>query len=105
VYIMDIPIEGIKSITLGERTSIQNQRDIWELVKGTNIRLSLAAIANWGYDFRVENIKLSLPYPEHSPIISPRTAHIFKEYSGYLGEIARWQLENNKLSSVVNQTL
>lgn len=105
IYVMDVPIEAIKSITLGERTSIPEQKNIWELVKGTNIILSLAAIANWDYQLRVEPIKLDRPYPECNPIISPRTAHIFKDYPGYLGEIARFQIEKHSLSGIANCTV
>ncbi|QUE76813.1 DUF2971 domain-containing protein [Stutzerimonas stutzeri] len=105
IYVMNIPIACIRSITLGERTSIENQREVWELVKETNISLSLAAISNWGYSFRPELIKFNEPYPKFSPIISPRTAHIFKDYPGELGEISRWTIENHKLSAVANNTV
>lgn len=102
VYIMEIPRDCIKSITLGERTTLEHQKEIWELVKETNISLSLAAIANWGYTFRPELIKFNEPYPKLSPIISPRTAHIFKDLPGELGEISRWTIENHQFSAVVN---
>jgi hypothetical protein len=105
VFVMDIPRECIRSITLGERTSIKNQREIWDLVKNTNISLSLAAIANWGYEFRNEIIKYDKPVSEMSPTISPRTAHIFSDLNGDFGEIARWLISNHKLSKVVNNTV
>ncbi len=105
VYTMDIPVECIKSIILGERTSLGHQKEIWELVKQTNISLSLAAIANWGYEFRQELIKCNEPYSKINPMMSPRTAHIFKDVPGNLGKIARWMIENHKLSKMVNKTV
>lgn len=105
IYIMQIPIECIMSINLGERTSIPHQRDIWEIVKSTNISLFLSAISNWGYEFRPEIIKFNEPYPKMNPIISPRTAHIFKDYAGDLGQLARWAIEEHPHSELVNKTL
>lgn len=105
VYTMDIPVECIKSIILGERTSLAHQKEIWELVKQTNISLSLAAIGNWGYEFRQELIKCNEPYSKINPIMSPRTAHIFKDVPGNLGKMARWMIENHKLSKMVNKTV
>ena len=105
VYIMDVPVECIKSIILGERTSLEHQKEVWELVKETKISLSLAAIANWGYEFRPERIKFNEPYSKANPMMSPRTAHIFKDVPGDLGEMARWMIENHKLSKVANQTV
>lgn len=101
VYILDIPPECIKSVTMGERMCVDNQRIVWKLVKDTNTSLFLDAISNWGYEFRKEPIKLA----ETGPIISPRTAHIFSEEKGTIGELARWQLESNKMAEVVNRTV
>ena len=105
IYVMDLPINCIKSIILGERTSLADQREIWESVKETEIALSLAAIANWGYEFRRELIKTKEPYSRADPWMSPRTAHIFKDYPGKLGVMARWMIEKHKLSKVANQTV
>lgn len=105
IYLMDIPRGCINSVTLGERTPVKEQREIWELVKETNISLSLAAVANRGYEFRKEQIKFNVPVSKMSPIISPRTAHIFSDCCGNLGEIARWTIENHELSEVVNDTV
>ena len=33
VYVMDIPAECIKSVTMGERMTVDNQRRVWEMVK------------------------------------------------------------------------
>lgn len=105
IFVMDIPQESIKSIILGERTPIKHQRNIWELIKHTNISLSLSAISNRGYEFRNEQIKLNASYPEYQPMISPRTAHIFKDHQGQLGELAKWMIEKHPLSHVVNKTV
>ena len=104
VYVMDIPQDCIKSIILGERTSRKSQKEIWDLIKETNIALSLAAIANWEYDFRLERIKWDKPFPQVNPIISPRTAHIFEELSCPVGEAARWATKSHPMSGVVNKT-
>ena len=74
---MDVPLDAIKSITFGERMPVAAQREVWHKIKNTNISLSLAAIANWGYEFRKEPIKYNQPVSEMNPLISPRTAHIF----------------------------
>ena len=101
VYVMDIPRECIRAVTLGERMSVDNQRKIWEQVQATEVSLYLAAIANWEYEFRREPIKI----PGMGPMISPRTAHIFSNLDGDLGKMARWQIQNNRLSKLVNTTL
>lgn len=105
VYVMDVPVEAIKSVTLGERMPVACQRNIWNRIKDTNISLNLAAISNWGYEFRKEPIKYNLPLSQMNPLISPRTAHIFSELQNHLGELARWMIENHKLSNVANHTL
>ena len=105
IYVMDIPIECIKSITLGERTPIIQQREIYELIKASDISLFLAAVANWKYQFRDELIKHEKPVSEIPPVISPRTAHIFSELDDDLGELARWMLANHRYSEIVNETL
>ena len=102
IYVMDIPPECIKSVTLGERMTVDNQRNIWEIVKDTDTSLYLDAISNWGYEFRKEPIKLR---GIKNPIISPRTAHLFSEQNGTIGDLARWQLKSNKLAPIVNDTL
>ena len=105
IYVMDVPKDAIKGITLGERTPVEEQKEIWNLVKNTNITLSLAAISNWGYEFRNEIIKFNVPLSEMNPIISPRTAHIFLDDGGVLGEIARWSIEQHPHSETVNDTV
>jgi len=105
IYVLDLPSECIKSITFGERTSIENQISIFNKVKNTNVSLSLSAISNWGFNFRPELIKYDVPVSEQSPVISPRTAHIFKDLPGDFGDIARWTIKNNKFSEFVNKTV
>jgi hypothetical protein len=105
VYVADIPIECIKSITFGERTSIDEQRKIFDIIKNTHIGLGLAAISNRNYDFRYETIKYKYPISEVSPVISPRTANIFSEQQNQLGEISRFMIASHELSVVVNKTL
>lgn len=81
---------------------VDNQRKIYEIVKNSHVALYLDAISNWGYEFRREPIYLpSL----RSPIISPRIAHIFSHHVDPVGEIARWQIEHNKFSAIMNDTL
>jgi hypothetical protein len=103
VYVQQLPVNAIKEITLGERCSVEDQRVIWDLVKGTEIGLSLAAVSNWGYEFRRERIKYRKPYPEMTPVLTPRTAHIFSNHSGELGEFARWAIANHPMSKFVNR--
>lgn len=98
---MDVPLECISGVIIGERMTIENQKALWELVKNTPISLSLAAVANWDYSFRNETIKHSGPLVG-SPVISPRTASIFKDEPGELGQSARWIIENHPLSKHMN---
>ena len=105
ICVMDLPMAAIKSITLGERMNIDTQKEIFEKIKDTNISLNLAAISNWGYNFRKEPIKYDKPVSELSPVISPRTARIFSGLKNKFGEIARWMIQEHDLSEVVNDTL
>ena len=103
VYVMDVPADCIKSVILGERMGICQQREIWKLAEDMpNVSLYLDAIANWGYQFRSDPIRLA---GMESPLISPRTAHIFSDQEGSIGEVSRYQLEEHPLSNIVNDTL
>ncbi|WP_255227845.1 DUF2971 domain-containing protein, partial [Vibrio cholerae] len=104
VYTMEVPLECIKSITIGERMPVEEQRVVFGKIYNTNIALKLAAISNWGYGFRDELIKFNCPITEMPPQISPRTAHIFKDLKGELGDIARLLLEKHRMSVMVNKT-
>jgi Protein of unknown function (DUF2971) len=103
VYIQRIPIESIKSVILGERTKVSEQKEIYALVKDTKIALSLAAIDHSGYAFRHEQIKFGVPVSQVGPIMSPRTAHIFSDSQSPLGETARWMIEKHPMSKIVNK--
>ncbi|KKY51482.1 hypothetical protein AAY86_18520 [Pseudomonas amygdali pv. tabaci str. ATCC 11528] len=99
---MDVPISCIKAVYMGERMAVGAQQKIWSLVKDTNIALSLAAVSNWEYSFGYDLIKLPGALIG-TPIISPRTAHVFKDEPGDLGEIAQWMLDDHPLSEFFNQ--
>ena len=101
VMTMDIPIECIRGVIMGERMTIENQRTMWELVKKSDVSLFMAAVANWDYAFRNEVIKYPGPLIG-SPTISPRTAHIFSEEAGQFGDVARWVIKNHPASDFVN---
>ena len=101
IFVMDVPPECVTAVVMGERMCVANQRSIWKMVKSRDISLHLDAISNWGYEFRKEAIKL---LGMASPIISPRTAHIFSEDDGTLGEMARFQLQRKDLA-FMNDTL
>ena len=97
IYTNEIPLDAIKSVALGERCTLDIARKTYNKLKNTNVALSIAAIANWKYDFRYENIKLNEPIKNISPMISPLTAEIFANEKGTLGETAKWMLENHPM--------
>ena len=105
IFVMDLPQECISAIVLGERTPIKSQKAVYAAIYDTIIPLSLAAIPNWGYEFRTSPIKLNKPFSELSPIMDARTAHIFDDFPGHTGEIARWMIENHRLHDTLNETL
>lgn len=105
VVVMELPMECIKSVTMGERMSVENQRFIFGKLHKTNIALHLAAVSNWGYTFRPETIKIDRPISEFPPQMTPRTAHIFTELSGHLGEAARWLVKDHPMAEMVNKTV
>lgn len=103
VYTQRLPPECIKSVILGQRTPVNEQRAIYDAVKNTRITLTLAAIDHRGYAFRREPIKLAAPVSEVMPWITPRTAHIFSHLSTPFGEIARHLIANHPMSKIVNK--
>jgi len=103
VFTQRVPVAAIRSVTLGERTKVFEQRDIYGLVKDTTIALSLAAIDHVGYAFRRERIKFDVPVSQVGPMMSPRTAHIFSDAQSQRGEFARWMVEQHPMSKVVNK--
>jgi hypothetical protein len=103
VYTQQLPQACIKSVTLGERTPVPEQRAIYDAVKETRITLALAAIDHRGYAFRRELIKLAAPASEVGPRLSPRTAHIFGHLTTPLGQVARHLIANHPMSNTVNK--
>lgn len=101
IFVLDLPPECVTAVVMGERMCIANQRSIWKIIRSRDISLYLDAISNWDYEFRREPIRL---LGMSNPVISPRTAHIFSEEDGTLGEVARFQLERKRLQ-FVNDTL
>ena len=89
IFVHEVPIDAIKSVILGERTPVVEQREIFARVMDSKISLSLAAIDHSRFAFRDEIIKLALPISQVGPMMSPRTAHIFSELQTKRGEFAR----------------
>ena len=105
IFVQSIPIDCIRSVTLGERTKISDQRAVFELVKETHIGLALAAVDHQGYGFRREVVKFPGPLSVSGPMISPRTAHIFSHLNNGFGQIARTLIEKHPMSKIVNNTV
>jgi hypothetical protein len=103
IYRQKIPIEAIKSVIMGERMPVEMQREAFGHVYKTDIALSLAAISHAGYAFRREIIKYGVPISKMSPVLTPRTAHIFCELDSQLGEFARALLQVHPMSKIVNK--
>lgn len=99
IYTQQLPLASIKSVTLGERTPVVEQREIYAAIKGTQISLWLAAIADRGYAFRRELIKMA----GSGPCLSPRTAHIFSHLETPLGDLARTLIAQHPMSKIVNR--
>lgn len=105
IYTNSIPLDAIKAVTLGERCPPESIRRTYHRIKNTHVALSIAALANWKYEFRYETIKFNIPVKEMSPMISPRTAEIFAKDKTALGEIARYILEKHPMSKVTKWRL
>jgi hypothetical protein len=103
VFVKSVPIEAIKTVILGERTPVNEQREIFARIMETDVSLSLLAVDHQGFAFREERIKFAVPVSKMNPMISPRTAHIFCEMPGQFGEFARWMVQNHPMSKVVNR--
>lgn len=103
VYTQQLPLACIKSVTLGERTPVSEQRAIFDAVKETGISLALAAIDHRGYAFRRELIKMAVPVSEVNPWITPRTAHIFSHLQTPFGDVARLLIAKHPMSKIVNK--
>lgn len=103
VFVQPIPPGAIKSVILGERTPVAEQREIYARLKETDVALSLAAVDHVGFAFREETVKMAAPYSKVGPWMSPRTAHIFSDQDSGRGEVARWLVENHAMSKLVNR--
>lgn len=103
IFVQPILAGAIKSVILGERTPVADQREIYARLKETDIALSLAAVDHIGFAFREETVKMAAPYSKVGPWMSPRTAHIFSEQDSGRGEVARWLVENHAMSKLVNR--
>ena len=101
VYVKDIPATCIKSVILGERTPVSEQRNLYARLRESNIGLSISAIDHAGFNFRTEIVKLRGPHA--GPWLSPRTAHIFSDRPTQLGDLARSLIEHHPLSGLVNK--
>jgi hypothetical protein len=102
VFVKQIPLEAIKCVILGERTSVADQREIYNCLRDTSIELALAAVHNAGFTFREERIKYGVPISKMGPSMSPRTAHIFSDQNNARAEFAHWMLNNHPMSKIVN---
>jgi hypothetical protein len=103
VLVQAIPAGAIKSVILGERTPVAEQREIYARLKETDVALSLAAVDHAGFAFREEMIKMAAPSSKVGPWMSPRTAHIFSDRNTPRGEVARYLVEHHAMSKLVNQ--
>lgn len=103
VYTQRLPIEAIKTITLGERMNTADMREIFCRVMDTSVGLALAAIDLAGYAFRREVIKYPVPLNKMGPWMTPRTARIFSDLTSARGEFARALIEVHPLSKIVNK--
>jgi hypothetical protein len=94
VFTLDIPREAIVTVALGERTPVVQQKEIYDLLRDTDIGLMLSAVDNVGYGFRQEVV--IYPGKFRNPTASPRTAHIFSDTDSPFAEMARWMIESKR---------
>lgn len=105
ICVMDLPLEAIKSVTLGERSSLDTVRKTLGKLKETNVEINLAAIDFWKYKFRYEPVKLNKPVRETAFLITPRTADLYLNAGGEIGKLAKWMKEEHPLADVANLRL
>ncbi|MCP1120688.1 DUF2971 domain-containing protein [Robbsia andropogonis] len=103
VFTLEVPQEAINFVSMGERTPVSHQKEIFQLIHKTRIGLTLSAVDNVGYGFRQEIILY--PGEFRNPTVSPRTAHIFAGTNSAFSEMARWMIENHPASNLVNKTV
>jgi hypothetical protein len=103
VFAAEVPQEAIHVVSMGERTPVPQQKEIFQLLHKTKIGLTLSAVDNAGYGFRQEIILYAGDF--RNPTISPRTAHIFVGTNSPFAEMAQWMIENHPTSKFVNKTV
>jgi hypothetical protein len=103
VFVQKLPIEAIKTITLGERSSAPVMDEIYERIKDTSIGLALAAIDMAGFGFRREIIKYPVPHSKMGPWMSARTARMFLGTNR--DAWARAIIDAHPLSEIVNKAV
>lgn len=95
IYVHDIPISCIKSITLGQRMSIEQRCSIYEKIKDTNVELYIAAVDHAEYSFWTSKVKGDLPSSKSDPIVTVHSAEMFSKYDSPVGEEAREILKSH----------
>ncbi|MVT83208.1 DUF2971 domain-containing protein [Pantoea agglomerans] len=105
IYTMEIPLDAIKCVTLGERCKLDDAKKTYHKLKNTSVALKIAALANWNYEFRYELIKIDVPISEMPPLISPYNADIFLNEKGSLGDLARWAKQHHPLNPAIKWRL
>ena len=103
IFVQPIPPGAVKSVILGERTPVAEQREIYTRLMETDVSLSLAAVDHSSFAFREEMIKMAAPCSKVGPWMSPRTAHIFTDLTSPRGDVARWLVEHHAMSKLVNR--
>lgn len=105
IHTQSIPDGAIKNIILGERTKLSDVKHVFKKLKNTNIKIQLAILQNWSYEFRFEDIKYNLPFQKSLPPISPITAPIFLEEKGVFGQTANWIHSNHPMNETIKWRL
>jgi len=95
IFVQDIPLTAIKKVFLGERMPVKEQREVFEILKYTNISISLGTIATTHYSIEEKWLKFAAPIPEGGPVISARTAELFKNDSGTNAKVAKFMIKNS----------
>lgn len=105
ICVMNLPLEAIKCVTLGERSSLDTVRKTLSKLKETNIEIKLAAIDFWKYKFRYEPVKFNRPISEAAFLITPRTADLYINAGGQIGKLAKWMKEEHPFAELANSRL
>ena len=105
VYTVALPKGLIKNIILGERTELSDAKYVFKHVKNTDIKMQLAVLANWKYEFRIEDVKYDEPFSKMLPPLSPLTAPIFLEEKGEFGRLAKWMCDKHPMNEIIKWRL